>query len=103
MSTILVSRHSGALDWFKAQNIIVEETLAHLEIDDVKKGDIVVGNLPIQLAARVCAKGARYFHLEINVPLAYRGKELSASLLEQFKAKLTEFDIVNIDSDLNQV
>lgn len=98
MSTILVSRHSGALDWFKSQNIIVDETLAHLDMDDVgvKKGDIVVGNLPVQLAAKVCAKGARYFHLEINVPLAYRGKELSASLLEQFKAKLTEFDIVNI-------
>ena len=101
MSTILVSRHSGALDWFKSQNIIVDETLAHLDIGDVKKGDIVVGNLPVQLAARVCAKGARYFHLEVNVPLAYRGKELSASLLEEFKAQLTEFDIVNIGGVLN--
>lgn len=98
MSILLVSRHLGTLDWFQRQGIAIDQTIAHLDVESVQPGDIVVGTLPIQLAAAVCAKGARYVHLEVNVPFEYRGRELSAALLDQFNAKLTEFKVTPVES-----
>lgn len=96
MSTLLVTRHAGTLDWFERQGFRVDRIFQHLDIESVRAGDKVVGNLPIQLAAQVCEKGARYFHLAVTVPFEYRGKELSAELLDQFGATLNEFQITKI-------
>lgn len=96
MSVILVTRHEGTLDWFARQGFVVDQTLQHLNIDKVQAGDWVLGILPIQLASAVCEKGGRYFHLEMNVPFEFRGQELSAELMDQFQAKLTEFNVVRV-------
>lgn len=93
MKTYLVSRHPGTLDWFASQGLAIEVHIPHLDPDTIQAGDIVVGTLPIQLAAKVCEAGARYIHLEVQVPFDMRGQELSSQQLEEYGAKLSEFKV----------
>lgn len=98
MPTYFVSRHGGAIDWASRHGVMAER-VAHLDIGKIANGDIVLGTLPIQLAAEVNARGARYFHLEIDVPADLRGKDLSADDMERLGAKLTEFRIERVDAN----
>lgn len=92
MITYFVTRHKGAIEWARAQGI--EATLIHhLDPDTIKTGDAVLGTLPVNIAAEVCARGGRYFHLSLNLPPEARGHELSANDMEHFGAILTEFCI----------
>ncbi len=59
MTTWFVSRHPGALDWARQQGLAVDRWVPHLEPADVQPGDTVAGTLPVQLASKVCARGAR--------------------------------------------
>ncbi len=93
MGTWFVSRHTGAVEWARMQGIEVERWVAHLEPEDVALGDIVIGTLPVQLAAQVCARGGRYLNLSLNLPFASRGKELGADELLACGAKLEEYVI----------
>ena len=68
MTTYFVSRHPGALTWAAAQHIRVDRVVPHLHLDDIQPGDTCIGTLPVNLAAQVCAAGARYVHLVLNVP-----------------------------------
>ena len=97
MRTYFVSRHYGALDWFSQKGFTVDEHIRHLDPSVIEAGDIVIGILPIQLAAKVCEAGARYFHLEVEIPFELRGVELSSKDLDDYGAKLTEFKILKCD------
>ena len=90
MTTWFVSRHAGAIKWARERGIDAE-FVKHLDVKNVKRGDIVIGTLPVPLAAEVCAKGARYVHLNVDVPEHMRGKELSEDELEGLGAKLEGF------------
>ncbi|MFT0213939.1 CRISPR-associated protein Csx16 [Pseudomonas sp. F1_0610] len=83
-----VSRHPGALEWLATQQVIVDEVVPHLNVADVAKGDYVYGTLPINLVAEICAKGAFYLHLSLQIPAQWRGQELT---LEQLKACQAHF------------
>ena len=97
MSCYFVSRHAGAVDWARDQGI--EATLIeHLDPTLIKAGDMVLGTLPIHLVAAITAKGARYLHLELEVPLAQRGEPLSASAMVRYGAKLVEYRAERITS-----
>lgn len=67
--------------------------VTHLEPTSVQAGDSVIGTLPVQLAAQICARGGRYHHLTLNMPAHARGQELSAQDLETLGASLEAFDI----------
>jgi CRISPR-associated protein Csx16 len=67
MTTYFVTRHPGAVEWARESGISVDRQLAHLDIAEVKAGDWVIGTLPVHLAAEVCALGARYFHLALEI------------------------------------
>ncbi|MEO3430167.1 CRISPR-associated protein Csx16 [Pelagibius sp. CAU 1746] len=90
MTVYLVTRHCGALDWARRRGIEAQR-VEHLDIDLVQQGDCILGTLPVSLAAEVCARGARYFHLTLEVPPEMRGRDLSASEMEAFGAKLYEY------------
>jgi CRISPR-associated protein Csx16 len=90
MTTWFVSRHPGAIEWLKNQKIPVDEFVSHLDVKIIKNGDVVIGSLPVNLAAVVCSKGARYFNLSIELTAELRGKELSAAELVNCNAKLEE-------------
>jgi CRISPR-associated protein Csx16 len=91
MTTYFVSRHPGATAWAERQGLVVDRPVAHLDVAAVKPGDVVVGTLPVNLAAEVCARGGRYFNLSLNLPQAARGRELTARELDAFGACLEEY------------
>lgn len=89
-----VSRHPGAEQWMREQGIQWDIHVAHLEnFAQLQAGDIVMGTLPINQAAEVCARGARYLHLSLCVPPQWRGRELTSDQLRQLGASLQAFEI----------
>lgn len=93
MATWFVSRHQGALAWFERRGIAVDHMVPHLEPMDVGAGDLVIGTLPVSLAAAVCARGAQYVYLTLQVPPEWRGQELSAAQMEACNATLEAFEV----------
>lgn len=91
-----VTRHAGAIDWLAGQGYPVDHWVTHLEPLSIQPGDIVIGTLPIHLAAQVCARAGRYLHLSLDVPLALRGQELSAPDLDQYGARLEEYLVISV-------
>lgn len=93
MTTYLITRHPGAKQWAEEEGIAVDSQLDHLEIDRVQAGDSVIGSLPVNLAAEVCAQGGRYFHLSLELPYDWRGRELTADDMRRFGARVEAFRI----------
>jgi len=91
--TWFVSRHPGALQWMRQHGPHFDRHVAHLEPSSVQPGDRVIGTLPVNLAAQVCGRGARYWHLALTLPAQWRGRELSVEQLEVAKAHLQEFHV----------
>lgn len=86
--TLLVTRHAGAKVWIERQGIALDEVRDHLDVDEVRAGDRIVGTLPAHLAAEVCERGAEYVHLALDLPSGMRGRELSAEDLDRLGARL---------------
>ena len=93
MTTWFVTRHPGAVEWAARRGLAVDRPVAHLDIDEVKPGDTVIGILPVHLAAEVCARGARFYNLSLDVPPEARGRELSADDLERYGARLEGYTV----------
>lgn len=93
MTTYFVSRHPGARVWAAEEGIRVDERVHHLDLDRLEAGDVVIGSLPVNLAAEVCARGARYLHLSLELPASLRGRELDAEQMRAYGARLEEFRI----------
>lgn len=91
MTTYFVSRHPGARQWAGRRGIAVDKVLAHLDPAQVASGDTVIGTLPVNLAAEVCVRGARYLNLSLDLPADARGRELTADELESNGARLEPF------------
>lgn len=91
-----VSRHDGAVAWVKTQDIHVDHWVKHLDVCAIHAGDTVIGTLPINLAAQVCARGAFYRHLSLEISAEWRGRELSMQKLMEFSAKLQSFHVTTI-------
>jgi CRISPR-associated protein Csx16 len=91
MTTCFISRHPGAREWANKQGITVDVMVDHLDFTLVNPGDTVIGTLPVHLAAEVCARGGRYFHLALETPSDRRGSELNADDLNQFGARIEEY------------
>ena len=86
-----VSRHPGAIEWAQRQNLVIDRWVAHLDPAEVQAGDRVIGTLPVNLAADICKRGARYFHLSLQVPAEWRGRELSSDDLQQLTAQIVPY------------
>jgi CRISPR-associated protein Csx16 len=99
LTVLFVSRHPGARDWAAEEGVSVDAVIAHLDPDTVQPGDVVIGTLPIHLAARVCDRGGRYLHLSLELPPEQRGRELSAADLRQCGARLEEFRVTAVRLD----
>ncbi|RLA00730.1 MAG: CRISPR-associated protein Csx16 [Gammaproteobacteria bacterium] len=93
MTTYFVSRHEGAKKWAETLDFNNIVLVSHFNVNIVNSGDIVLGTLPVHLAAEVCAKGASYFHLELNLPPEARGKELSSEDMVSYGAKLNQYKV----------
>lgn len=93
MAVIFVSRHPGAQRWLEMQDTKVDYIVGHLEPGTVRPGDIVIGTLPVHLAAEVCRQGAQYWHLSMRVPPEWRGREFETEQMLRWQARLECFDI----------
>jgi len=87
-----ISRHPGAQQWAE-ERVGNVEMVTHFDPTVVCEGDTVIGTLPVHLAAVVCARGGKYQHLVLNIPVSARGSELTAEDMVSFGAELTEFVI----------
>lgn len=92
MTAYFVSRHPGAAEWARRCGIPARR-LEHLDPADVGPGDIVLGTLPVQMAAEVCARGGRYLHLCLDIPPDRRGEVLTAEEMDRFGARLEEYRV----------
>lgn len=93
MTIWFVTRHPGAVEWARRKGLRIDREVAHLDPERIAAGDTVVGILPVHLAARVCARGARYLNLSLDLPAQARGRELSADELEAYGARLEPFGV----------
>ncbi len=91
MTTYMISRHPGALEWLRSQGIEPDHSLSHLENQVLQPGDLVIGTLPLHLACRVCEQGAEYWHLSLDIPAEWRGIELSPEQMQACQARLERF------------
>lgn len=89
--TYFISRHPGARAWAEAQGLAVDQRLEALDPALIQPGDRVLGTLPVHLAAEVCRRGGRYFHLRLELPREHRGMELDAAAMAEHGARLEEF------------
>jgi len=92
-TTWFVSRHPGAVEWARRQELAVDRWAAHLDPAEVCAGDTVIGSLPANLAAEVCEKGAAYLNLSLRVAEEDRGRELTADELARCQAKIEPYYI----------
>lgn len=92
--TYFVTRHSDATKWAAKNNIAVDVQLSHFDPSIIKKGDVVIGTLPVQLVYEVNKLGGKYLHLSIDIPREMRGKELSASEMQACNARLEPYRVI---------
>ncbi|MBK1645214.1 CRISPR-associated protein Csx16 [Thiocapsa imhoffii] len=98
MTTYFVSRHPGARDWAAEEGLTVDAVIDHLDPAIIEPGDILIGSLPVNLAAEVCARGARYLNLSLDLPAAWRGVELSAEQMRACGARVEEYRIQRLST-----
>lgn len=93
MTTYFISRHPGAIEWAAEEGFAVDKLVRHLDVSMIQAGDVVLGSLPVNMAAAICSKGARYLHLSLDLPSELRGKELTPEDMRRCGARLEEYII----------
>ncbi|WP_281785195.1 CRISPR-associated protein Csx16 [Uruburuella suis] len=94
MTVYFVSRHEGAVAWIKQQpQWQVDVFVRHLNPADIAVGDVVLGTLPLHLAAEVCARGAMFYFLTLPQTADGRGLEYSAEEMQQMGCGLQCFEV----------
>lgn len=91
MTTWLVTRHEGAVEWARRHGHEAE-IVTHLDPSAIRPGDTVLGTLPINLVAEINARGAAYFHLTMKLTPEDRGRPLSADDMDRLGARLERYE-----------
>jgi CRISPR-associated protein Csx16 len=93
VTTYLITRHAGAVEWVRRQGIDFKE-LSHLDdATPIEPDDRVIGPLPLSRIADVVAAGARYEAIEMDLPEGARGSELSADQMTRYGARLVRYHV----------
>lgn len=104
MTVYFITRHPMTERWVRFASRRsklpwqVDTVLEHLDPAIVQPGDVVMGTLPLNVVDAVLQRGAQFWALDLDVPPALRGKELSATQLAAFKARLTQYEVKSINS-----
>jgi len=95
----IVSRHPGAVDWMRRRmGGQPFEVFEHLEPGfRPAPGERVCGVLPLTWVERIHRAGAECWVLEVELPAALRGKELSAEQLDALQARLVRYEVQAVD------
>ena len=97
MSSYFISRHSGALAWAAEEGMHIDQLIEHLDPAIIQPGDTLIGSLPVNLAADVCARGGRYLHLSLDLPPDLRGRELSVEQMRACGARVEEYQVRRLE------
>nr|WP_245232748.1 CRISPR-associated protein Csx16 [Thiorhodococcus minor] len=89
--TYFVSRHPGARGWAAGEGLAIDAFVDHINIDRIRPNDSVIGTLPVNLAAEICARGGHYLHLSLDLQAQMRGQELTAEQMRQCGARLEPY------------
>lgn len=92
---VLVSRHPGAAEWLKRRGIEPDEHQTHFHPARAQPGDVVIGTLPLHLAAGLCSRGIQVIGLVIDTPPEWRGQELTSDQIEAANGRLHRFSITD--------
>jgi CRISPR-associated protein Csx16 len=94
LTRYFVTRHQGAKDLARRWNLDCR-FVEHLTPEQLRPGDEVIGVLPVHLAAECLRRGARYYHLALNVPegerLGRAAAAYSADEMLKFGARLVPY------------
>lgn len=100
MTTYLVSRHQGAVDWINHIGHHYDVHVTHLlDIQLLKPADVILGTLPIYIIDALIQSGISYYHLSIDIPEHLRGQALTAAQLSELNASLVEYIVVKMSGD----
>lgn len=90
---LIVARHAGAVEWLNAHGVS-GEVVPHVSDPSILEGRIVVGILPLNLAA----KAAEVWSVDLpNLPAELRGKELSPIQMDECGAVLRKYRVTLIE------
>lgn len=95
--TWIISRHPGALQLL-AELGIYGLCCAHLDIDHVVAGDVVIGTLPVHLIAKLCERDIEYWHISLNLRAIDRGQELTVDQMKALGVRIERFKVQNVNS-----
>ena len=87
MDTVIVTRHSGLVEWLKRRGI-EGEVVSHADEDTVRDKR-VYGVLPFRLAALA----DEFIEVSMNVPAELRGKELTADDIDGLNPQMTAWRV----------
>jgi len=100
MARYMITRHQAAAEWAMKQGFGSVEIVTHADAAfwaGLEAGDVVIGTLPIHLAAKACAKTGKAFgFLSLNVPPELRGQELTLDQMESCNASIEWFEITPV-------
>lgn len=94
-STYLVSRHAGTREFLARRGYVISEAIEHLDPRRVRPGDLVIGNLPLHVAAEVNKRGGRVLHLALDLELEDRGRDLSVEEIEARNPRLAPLRVID--------
>lgn len=103
MATYLVTRHEGTRIWATAASKLgrlpftIDQVVEHLDPSRLAKGDMVVGTVPLAVAAELEDRGVQFWALDLDLPQEDRGKELGPTrlykLYETLGARFTRYKV----------
>lgn len=98
---VIITRHLGCVEYCmeKLEKELGKTTYIQLyelknqQLDQIKKGDVIIGILPIHLIMEVIKRGAEYYHIIIpNRPRRWRNKELTKEEMERCGAYVQKIE-----------
>ena len=95
MRVAIVSRHESTIKFVKVmfKDATVFEHIS--DVDMLKDFDLIIGNLPLPLVAKLKEMGKRFVMISLNIPRELRGKELTLDELKKY-AEMIEIEELKI-------
>jgi len=87
---IIVTRHTGAVEWLKEKGYDGAVT-PHLTEEQIAGGNLYIGSLPIPMISTILEVGSRFFLLDLPaVAFTQRGQEMTPEEMDRAGARLVE-------------
>lgn len=100
MAVYAITRHAAAAEWLIKQGYdatVISHADDDFWSDTLRAGDVLIGTLPMHLAAQAVAiTGKPFGFLSVNVPPDLRGTELTMDQMIQCNARIDWFDVISV-------